>query len=69
MYTATSQEVTPQWLRFHEAERYSGLGRTTLTKLISAGEIKAAKVGKSVRLNRGTLDEYMKRQVINEVCD
>jgi excisionase family DNA binding protein len=68
MYAATSQEVTPQWVRFHEAERYSGLGRTTLTKLINEGEIKAAKVGKSVRINIGTLDEYMGRQVINELC-
>ena len=62
MHTATPQEVTPQWLRFPDAERYSGLGRTTLTKLIDAGEIKAAKVGKSVRINRTSIDEFMEQQ-------
>jgi excisionase family DNA binding protein len=65
MHTATSQEVTPQWLRFPEAERYSGLGRTTLTKLIGAGEIEAAKIGKSLRINRTSLEAYMMRQVIS----
>lgn len=64
MHTATPQEVTPQWLRSPEAERYSGLGRSTLAKLIGAGEIKAAKIGKSVRINRASLDAYMERQVI-----
>lgn len=64
MHTATAQEVTPQWLRFREAQRYSGLGRTTLTRLIDAGEIKAAKVGKSVRIHRASIDEYMERQVV-----
>ncbi len=63
MYTATPQEVTPQWLRFAAAESYSGLGRSTLTRLIEAGDIKAAKVGKSVRINRTSIDEYMERQV------
>ena len=63
MHTATPQEVTPQWLRFTDAERYSGLGRTTLTRLIGAGEIKAAKVGKSVRINRVSIDEYMEQRV------
>jgi excisionase family DNA binding protein len=63
MYMATPQEVTPQWLRFAAAESYSGLGRSTLTRLIEAGEIRAAKVGKSVRINRTSIDEYMERQV------
>jgi excisionase family DNA binding protein len=64
MHTATPQEVAPQWLRFSDACRYSGLGRTTLTKLIGAGEIKAAKIGKSVRINRVSIDAYMEQQVV-----
>ena len=64
MHAATSQGVAPQWLRFPEAERYSGLGRSTLTKLIGTREIKAVKVGKSVRISRISLEEYMERQVI-----
>jgi excisionase family DNA binding protein len=64
MHTATPQEVTPQWLRFAAAESYSGLGRTTLTRLINTGEIRAARIGKSVRINRTSLDEYMERHVL-----
>jgi excisionase family DNA binding protein len=63
MHPSSSQKVTPEWLRYPEAERYSGLGRSTLTKLVSFGEIKAAKVGKSVRINRVSLEEYMRRQI------
>jgi excisionase family DNA binding protein len=66
MHAAISQGVAPQWLRFPEAERYSGLGRTTLTKLIGTREIKAVKVGKSVRISRTSLDEFMDRQVIGD---
>jgi excisionase family DNA binding protein len=65
MHTATPQEVAPQWLRFSDACRYSGLGRSTLTKLIGAGEIKAAKIGRSVRINRVSIEEFMERQVLS----
>jgi excisionase family DNA binding protein len=64
MHTATPQQVTPQWLRFPEAERDSGLGRSSLTKLINTRAIKAAKVGKSVRISRASIDEYMEQQVV-----
>jgi excisionase family DNA binding protein len=64
MHTATPQEVTPQWLRFAAAESYSGLGRTTLRRLINTGDIRAARIGKSIRINRVSLDEYMERHVL-----
>ncbi len=64
MHTATPQEVVPQWLRFSDACRYSGLGRSTLTRLIGAGEIKAAKIGKAVRISRVSIDTYMEQQVV-----
>ena len=67
MHTATPQEVTPQWLRFAAAERYSGLGRTTLRRLINTGEIRAARIGKSIRVNRLSLDEYMERHVFGGI--
>jgi excisionase family DNA binding protein len=62
MRTGTAQHVQPEWLRYPEAERYSGLGRSTLWKLVCSGEIRAAKVGKSVRLSRQSIDDYMERQ-------
>jgi excisionase family DNA binding protein len=62
MYAGTAQQVQPEWLRYQEAERYSGLGRSTLFKLVRSGEVQAAKVGKAVRLSRRSLDEYMERK-------
>jgi excisionase family DNA binding protein len=67
MHTATPQKVTPQWLRFAAAESYSGLGRTTLRRLINTGEIRAARIGKSIRINRPSLDEYMERHVFGGI--
>jgi excisionase family DNA binding protein len=54
-------EITCEWVTYKQAEEFSGLSRTTLWKLISAGEIKAARVGRAVRINRCSLDEYLER--------
>ena len=54
-------EVTREWVTYKQAEALSGLSRTTLWKLLSAGEIKAARVGRAVRINRRSLDEYLGR--------
>ena len=51
----------PKWLSYPAAQRFSGLGRTKLWKLISTGEVEAAKIGRAVRINRRSLDDYMKR--------
>jgi excisionase family DNA binding protein len=62
MRAGMAQQVQPRWLRYPEAERYSGLGRSTLWKLVKNGQVNAAKVGNAVRINRHSLDEYMERQ-------
>lgn len=54
-------EVTREWVTYRQAEELSGLSRTTLWRLVSAGEVEAAKVGRAVRINRGSLDAYMRR--------
>jgi excisionase family DNA binding protein len=54
------------WLSYPEAQRFSGLGRTKLWELISAGDVKAAKVGRAVRISRRSLDEYMERSTYAE---
>jgi excisionase family DNA binding protein len=54
-------EITREWVTYRQAEELSGLSRTTLWKLLSAGEIKAAHVGRAVRINRRSLDEYLER--------
>jgi excisionase family DNA binding protein len=52
-----------EWLNYAEAREVVGLSRVTLWKLVSAGEVEAAKVGRAVRINRESLSAYMKRSV------
>jgi excisionase family DNA binding protein len=54
-------EIVREWLTYKEAERLVGLSRTTLWMLISAGEIVHRKVGRAVRINRESLEAYMRR--------
>jgi excisionase family DNA binding protein len=54
-------QVIREWVTYKQAEELSGLSRTTLWKLLSAGKIKAARVGRAVRINRRSLDEYLER--------
>jgi excisionase family DNA binding protein len=60
--TVTVEQLQREWLSYIEAQTVSGLGRTTLWKLVRSGEIQAAKVGKAVRISRRSLSEYMERQ-------
>jgi excisionase family DNA binding protein len=45
-----AEKIAREWVTYKQAEEVSGLSRTTLWKLLSAGEIKAARVGRAVRL-------------------
>ena len=49
------------WISYSEARRFSGLGRTKLWELISAGDVEAAKIGRAVRISQRSLDDYMRR--------
>ncbi len=51
--------ITPAWLDYKQAEAYSNLSRTTLWQLISARKIKAARIGRAVRIERRSLDRFM----------
>lgn len=54
-------EIIREWLTYREAEQLVGLSRTTLWKLINSGEIEHRKVGRAVRINRESLEAYMRR--------
>ena len=54
-------EIVRERLTYKEAEQLVGLSRTTLWKMISAGEIEHRKVGRAVRINRQSLEAYMKQ--------
>ena len=66
METRNAEAPTGAWLSYRDASTYCGLGRTTLTALVTSGAIPAAKVGKAVRINRDGLDEYMRRNAYVE---
>jgi excisionase family DNA binding protein len=55
------QELRREWLSYRDCETLAALSRTTLWKLINAGEIEAARVGRAVRINRQSLEAYMRR--------
>ncbi len=50
-----------EWLTYAEAGEIVGLSRVTLWKIVSAGEVEAARVGRAVRINRQSLTAYMRR--------
>ena len=53
--------ITPAWLDYRQAEAYSNLSRTTLWQLINAQEIKAARIGRAVRIERDSLQAFMEQ--------
>jgi len=53
--------ITPAWLNYKQGEAYSGLSRTTLWQLINARKIKAARIGRAVRIERASLQAFMEQ--------
>ena len=53
--------ITPAWLSYKQAEAYANLSRTTLWQLINARKVKAARIGRAVRLERASLQAFMER--------
>jgi excisionase family DNA binding protein len=53
--------ITPAWLNYKQAEAYSNLSRTTLWQLINARKIRAARVGRAVRIERASLQKFMEQ--------
>jgi excisionase family DNA binding protein len=62
-------EIKPTWVSYEEAQRLVGLGRTTLWRLASTGEITTAKVGRAVRINVESLEAYMQRAAKDAVAN
>ena len=54
-----NEPVQQEWISYPEAERYSGLSHTTLWRYVSRGDLKAAKVGRSVRIYFPSLRKFM----------
>jgi excisionase family DNA binding protein len=54
-------EIKPEWITYEEAQRLTSLGRTTHWRIVKSGEVTTARVGRTVRLKRESLDDYMER--------
>ena len=59
----SDDRVQQEWVRYHTAQRYSGLSHTTIWRLVSKGELKAARIGRSVRIHLPTLRSFMEERV------
>ena len=59
------ESVQQEWVSYSEAERYSGLSHTTLWRYVRSGELKAARVGRSVRIHLPTLREFTEHASAN----
>ena len=55
--------TAPAWLDYKQAQAYSSLSRTTFWGLMNRREIKAARVGRAVRIQRDSLEEFMEQSV------
>jgi excisionase family DNA binding protein len=53
------EHVEPEWIDYPTAERYSGLSHVSLWRRVKNGELKAARVGRSVRIHLPSLREFM----------
>jgi excisionase family DNA binding protein len=53
------EPIQREWVSYPEAERYSSLSHTTLWRYVNSGELKAARVGRSVRIHLPSLREFM----------
>ncbi len=50
--------VAPLWLSYPQAERLVGLSRTSLWRLARDGSIRTARVGRTVRIERRSLETF-----------
>lgn len=69
--TTTEQgkaNVEALWLSYSEAQKLSGLGRTKLWEIVNDPDtgVRAARVGRAVRISRRSLEDYMERQATGE---
>jgi len=55
------EPLQQEWVSYPEAERYCGLSHTTLWRYVTTGQLKAARVGRSVRIHLPSLREFMER--------
>jgi excisionase family DNA binding protein len=61
-----STDLMREWVSYPEAEQYCGLSHTTLWRYVKSGEIKAARVGRSVRIHLPSHERFMDERCTEE---
>ena len=61
------RNIESEWVTYTTAERYSGLSHMTLWRCVSSGELKAARIGRSVRLHLPSLRIFMEDRSSGDV--
>ncbi len=60
---AKAERVEPApYLTYAEVQRLYGLSRSTAWRAIKDGHLRAARVGRAVRINRESLDAFMRER-------
>ena len=63
------EPVQQEWIDYPTAERFSGLSHTTLWRYVSSGQLKAARVGRSVRIHLPSLKGFMEERASETVVE
>ena len=56
------ENIEREWISYRGCTELTGLSRGTIWKLIGAGHVRAAKVGKKVLINRRSLEQFLQEQ-------
>lgn len=57
---ARTLEAETPWLTYEEAERYTGVERTSIWRAMRAGKLRAGRAGRAVRFHREDLDRWLR---------
>ncbi len=57
-------EITPQYLTYRQAEELTGLSRQTVWRLIKSGDVRAFRIGRSVKISRSSLEQYVRAEPV-----
>jgi excisionase family DNA binding protein len=60
--TLLKERVEAEWVDYPTAQRYCGLSHTTLWRRVTSGEIRAARIGRSVRIHLPSLRRFMEKK-------
>ncbi len=61
------ENIEREWISYRECTELTGISRGSIWKIIAAGQVRAAKVGKKVLINRRSLEQYLQEQNYVEI--